>query len=170
MCDVREFLTGIMLLSLVSASAYAADIPECRNGSFPAQDVPFGSAQIIRGPRTYLRSDLAPCPDDTTACRYHAYLVPGDLVLTGITSGGYVCVLFPGASGGSAGYVRRDEIMPRPLRSALPLAAWKGTWHDGDNVIVLNVQDRGLTVSGEAYWPSAHPSPRLRPGGPDLGV
>jgi hypothetical protein len=163
------FVAGTVVFWLLSGFVYAADAPECRNGSFPAQEVKFGLARVIGGPRTYLRSDTGPCPNDTVACRSHSYVVPGDVVLTGMTIGAYACVLFPGAAGGSSGYVRRDEIMPEQLPSVIPLTVWRGTWRDGDNTIVLHIHDARLAVSGEAYWPSAHPSPRFRPGGPNVG-
>jgi hypothetical protein len=169
MRSIQGLPAGIALLWLLSGSAYAVDAPQCRNGSFPAQEVKFGLARVIGGPRTYLRSDTGPCPNDAVACRSHAYVVPGDMVLTGITTGAYACVLFPGTPGGSSGYVRRDEIMPEQLPSVIPLTAWKGTWRDGDNTIVLRIHDAGLAVSGEAYWPSAHPSRKFRTGGPNVG-
>ncbi len=93
--------------------------------------------------------------------------MPGDIVLTGTENGAYVCAFFPGRNGGSAGYARQDELTPQP--SSVPLAAWNGNWRDGDNSIVLRMNGARLTASGQAYWPSAHPSPKQRPGGPNLG-
>ena len=51
----------------------------------------------------------------------------------------------------------------------MPLAAWDGNWRDGDNSIAVRIDGARLTASGEAYWPSAHPSPKQRPSGPNLG-
>jgi len=90
-------------------------------------------------------------------------------VITGTKTGAYICAFFPSRNGGSAGYVRQDEIAPQSLPASLPPAAWNGTWLDGDNRIVLRADDGRLTASGTAYWPSANPSPRQRPGGPNLG-
>ena len=147
----------------------ADDAVPCANGSFPAQQVAFGLARVIGAPRTYLRSDAPPCPNDSAACRGRGYVVPGDVVLTGTTDGAYVCALFPSRNGGSAGYVRHDEIALQPVPAGVPLAAWQGAWRDGDNSIALRADAGRLTATGEAYWPSAHPSPASRPGGPNLG-
>ena len=145
------------------------DAQLCRNGSFAAQESAFALAKVAGTSRSYLRSDLPPCPNDSAACRGRGYVVPGDTVLTGATSAAYVCVLFPGRHGGSAGYVRQDEILPQPVATNVPLSNWAGDWRDGDNRIVMRVVGTRLTASGNAYWPSANPSLKERPGGPNLG-
>lgn len=160
----------IALLALVcglSGTARAADAMPCV--SFPEQEAGFGLAKVVGAPRTYLRSATAPCPDDSAGCRGRVYVVPGDMVLIGRENGAYVCAFFPSRNGGSQGYVRRDEIAPRSLPAFVPLAAWEGTWRNGDNSIVLRADAGRLNASGEAYWPSAHPSLKERPGGPNLG-
>jgi hypothetical protein len=166
----RTFIIALLAVCCaLPGMAHAADTELCRNGSFPEQAVSFGLAKVVGAPRIYLRSDMPPCPDDSTACRGRAYVVPGNRVLTGPTSGSYVCALFPDGNGGSAGYVRRDEIAPQPVAADPPLAAWAGKWRNFDNSIALRVDGNALTASGSAYWPSANPSPRTRPGGPNLG-
>jgi hypothetical protein len=154
---------------ILSGAGWAADAPECRNGSFPLQQAAFRLVKVIGTPRTYFRSDIAPCPDDSAGCRGRAYVVPGDAVIAGAASGAFVCVLFPDNHGGSAGYVRETEIAAQPVATDPKLTAWTGTWRDGDNSIALRVGGRALTASGSAYWPSANPSPKVRPGGPNLG-
>ena len=149
--------------------ALAADTENCRNGIFARQQTTFGLAKVIGAPRAYLRSDVAPCPDESAACRGRAYVLPRDTVITGVANGPYVCAFFAGPRGGSAGYVRQDEIAPQPEPANPPLGEWLGTWRDGDNQIVLNRDGAKLTADGEAYWPSAHPSAKDRPGGPNLG-
>jgi len=167
---VRTFAPALFAVCCaVPGVAHAADTEQCRNGNFPEQAAAFGLAKVVGTPRSYLRSDMSPCPDDSAACRGRAYVVPGDIVLTGAASGSYVCALFPDSNGGSAGYVRRDEIVPQPVATDPPLAAWTGKWRNFDNSIALRVDGNALTASGSAYWPSANPSPRLRPGGPNLG-
>jgi hypothetical protein len=162
----------LRLLFILFAFAYAAHAAEpepCRNGIFPAQQTIFGLASVVGAPRTYLRSDIPPCPDESVACRGRAYVAPGDTVITGVATSAYVCAFFAGPAGGSAGYVRRDEIAAVSTTQAPWLAAWTGTWQDGDNRIVLRHDGTKLAAKGEAYWPSAHPSARDRPGGPNLG-
>ncbi len=149
--------------------AHAADAVLCRDGAFPTQDATFGLAKVVGAPRIYLRSDLPPCPDDGTACRGHAYVVPGDTVLTGTSNGPYVCAFFPSRNGGSAGYVRQDELASQPVATTVPMAAWTGEWWNGDDSIALSDNGTGLAASGHAYWPSANPSLKAWPGGPHVG-
>lgn len=166
----RTFIIALLAVCCgMPSPARATDVAECRNGSFPTQEVAFGLAKVVGTPRTWLRSDVPPCPDDSIACRGRAYVVPGNTMVTGTTSGSYVCAFFPNRNGGSAGYVRQDEIAPQPVAANPPLATWAGKWRNFDNSIALRVYGDALTASGSAYWPSANPSPRLRPGGPNLG-
>jgi hypothetical protein len=108
--------------------ACAADDVTCRNGSFPTQEVVFGLARVIGTPRSSLRSDIPPCPDDSTACRGRAYVVPGDTVITGAINGPFVWILFTDRRGGSAGYVRVTEIAP--WRAAVGMPSPPG-WANG---------------------------------------
>ena len=141
----------------------------CRNGLFADTDAPLGAARIVGAPRTYLRLDTDKCPNQTDACKGRAYLVPGDTVITAQTAGAYACVYFPNKSGGSAGYVRRDEYSPLPAQKDPALADWKGEWRDGDNRIRLWASGGKIGAAGNAYWPSRNPSPAEAPGGPHLG-
>ena len=160
--------TVLLIVCCTVPSLARADGPMCRDGMFPAESAVLTLAKVTGAPRTYLRTDTAPCPDDGAACRGRAYLVPGDTVLTWPARVPYVCALFPGKGGRSSGYVRSDEIAAQPT-PAPALAAWAGRWVSGDDSIALRVQGVQLTASGEAYWPSAHPSLKDRPGGPNLG-
>ncbi|WP_158743376.1 hypothetical protein [Acidisphaera sp. L21] len=165
---MRTLPTVLLALSCtLPGLAWAQDDTMCRQGNITTQS-PLGVARIVGGPRTYLRSDTAPCPNDSAACQTRVYVVPGDTVLTGRVQGRYICALFAGKAGSSAGYVLQSEIAARPL-AASPLAAWSGAWHDGDNTISLKTKGAQLVASGEAYWPSANPSLKERPGGPNLG-
>jgi hypothetical protein len=160
----------LLVLLLAFPALAQADEAMCRNGGFASADpASFAIAKVTGAPRTYLRSDAAPCPNDTDACHTRAYVVPGDTVLTGAAQGGFVCALYPGKNGGSAGYVRRDEISVQPKDATPALSAWAGTWKDGDDSITLRVNSGKLVAKGEAYWPSADPSLKERPGGPNLG-
>ena len=103
---------------LVSVSLYPslarAEDPSCRNGMFPAENTSFTLAKVTGAPRTYLRTDIAPCRDESAACRGRVYVMPGDVVLTGITRGPFVCAYYPGEGGGSAGFVGQDEVQVQP--------------------------------------------------------
>ena len=161
-------LTVLLILCCGMPSLACADEAMCRNGLF-ADSPPFGVAKVTGAPRTYLRSDTAPCPDDSAACRGQSYVVPGDTVLTGASRAGFVCAFYPGKRGGSAGYVRQTEVAAQPLDANPALSAWAGNWADGDDTISLRVRGSQLVATGNAYWPSADPSLKERPGGPNLG-
>ena len=47
----------------------------------------------------------------------------------------------------------------------MPLADWR----DGDDHLVIGVRGGQLHVEGDAYWPSANPTPEVRPYGPNMG-
>ena len=112
----RPLATALVVVCCASSgTARATDTATCRNGSFPTQETAFGLASVVGTPRTYLRSDTPPCPDDSAECRGRVYVVPGGIVLTGATNGAYVCAFFPSRNSGSAGYARRDELAPPTL-------------------------------------------------------
>ena len=160
--------TALLILCCMAGLARAEE-PLCRNGVFPSDATSFGIAKVVGAPRTYLRGDTAPCPDDSATCRGRIYVVPGDTMLTHASRGGFVCAFFPGRNGGNAGYVRQDEIAPEPVDRNPALSAWSGTWADGDDTITLRPRGAQLAANGNAYWPSANPSLKERPGGPNLG-
>jgi hypothetical protein len=152
-----------------SAPAWAQDDGTCRNGLFGDQNSEFGAAHVIGSGRLHFLEDMDGCPNATAACRQRAFVVPGDRLVTGRSKQGYVCAYFPNRGGGTAGWVEKsrlriDAINPRP-----PLTAWRGTWADGDNHISFSIRRGALVVDGEAFWPSANPSLKDRPGGPNLG-
>jgi hypothetical protein len=95
-------------------------------------------------------------------------VVNGDTVVTGRDLGRYRCAFFPNKVGGSAGWVDRSKLQPLPV--AVPsLQDWAGHWKDGDNGLRITVQGGQLHVDGDAYWPSANPTPEQRPYGPNMG-
>jgi hypothetical protein len=96
-------------------------------------------------------------------------VVSGDELLTGRSAGAYVCALFPGRGGGSAGWVQRARLQALPVEASPSLSAWAGHWANGDDTISLTVKGAALVADGNAYWPSAHPSASQFPGGPNLG-
>jgi hypothetical protein len=167
----RIWLPSAVLLGLsaLGLSAQAADAPMCRNGLFADKDAPFGLARIVGAPRTQLRIDTGKCPDQSDACKGRSYVVPGNTVITADTFGAYTCVYFPNRSGGSAGYIHRDEFTALPAQSRPRLTDWKGEWRNGDNKIRLWISHARLGAVGNAYWPSRNPPLHQFPGGPNLG-
>jgi hypothetical protein len=124
---------------------------------------------VVDAPRLYLLGDMDGCPaKGEPACRQRSYVVNGDTVVTGRDLGRYRCAFFPNKVGGSAGWVDRSKLQPLPV--AVPtLQDWVGHWKDGDNGLRITVQGGQLHVDGDAYWPSANPTPEQRPYGPNMG-
>jgi hypothetical protein len=160
-----------LLLALVGgwAAEAAPDAPMCRNGDFPASVASPDLATVVGADKLYFQNDTDGCPNETAACRQRAYVVAGNVVLTGQSVGPYICVFFPNRVGGSAGYVRDDRLKPIGALAAPPLAMWAGHWANGDDTIDLKVKGAALVANGAAWWPSAHPSLKDAPGGPNEG-
>ena len=161
-----------LLAALLPASAFASGIADdgaCRNGAFPSEQSRFALARVVDAPRLYLLGDMDGCPaKGEPACRQRSYVVNGDTVVTGRDLGAYRCAFFPNRVGGSAGWVDRSKLQPLPV--AVPsLQDWAGNWKDGDNGLRITVQGGQLHVEGDAYWPSANPTPEQRPYGPNMG-
>jgi hypothetical protein len=148
---------GLALLALCAAVAARAQTPDdtCRNGSFPANETAVGRSQVIGQGRVTLLDDTDGCPAETAKCRANTTTAaPGAVLVTGHHHGAFVCTLDPVS--GNAGYVEGDRLKALPVDVAPALKAWVGHWRQGDDTISLTAKGTGLSVSGEAYWPSAH--------------
>ena len=167
------------LLGLLAAPALAwgqgaddFDWELCRNGGFTNTPVEFALAKV-NVPRLHFLEDTQGCPQQGgAACRQKAYVVEGDTVVLAQHQGQYVCAYYPDKKGGgSAGWVVASDVQPLPRPDPLSLDDWAGVWMDGDNKLKLGVgPDSNLLVSGEAWWPSLAPDPKVFPGGPNTGA
>jgi hypothetical protein len=166
-----KLLGTILALALAFASAARAQAPDmtCRNGSFPTTEKSIGLATVVGADHLAFLNDTDGCPNETAACRQRAYVVAGNVLLTGRGSGPYVCAFFPNRVGGSAGWVQRARLSLLPVPAAPPIGAWTGHWANGDDTIALTAKAGALTADGSAWWPSAHPSSSQFPGGPNTG-
>ncbi|APO95938.1 hypothetical protein [Xanthomonas vesicatoria] len=163
-----------LVLLAVSAGAHAApsddDAAVCRNGMFTSSPSAFSLAKVVV-PRLYL-NDSDGCPHKGEAeCRQRSYMVKGDVVVLAQRRNDYACAFYPNKVGGSAGWVAERSLQPVVSPAIPPTRAWDGNWHDGDNTLQLTANgDGSITVNGDAYWPSANPSPEQVPGGPHIGA
>ncbi len=162
-------LVAVGAIALTAASAHAEnDAQMCRNGLFPSSEAAIGQAQLTGTARQFLLDDTDGCPAETARCRANTTSVrPGAVLLTGHRLGAYVCVFDPVS--GNAGFVESARLKALDVDASPPLKAWIGRWRDGDNAIRLTAKGSALVASGDAYWPSAHPSRRDYPGGPNVG-
>lgn len=166
-----KLLGAILALALGCATAARAQAPDmtCRNGSFPTTEKSIGLAKVVGADRLVFLNDTDGCPNETPACRQRAYVVTGNVLLTGRGSGPYVCAFFPNRVYGSAGWVQRARLSPLPVPASPPLSAWVGHWANGDDTIDLTAKAGGLTADGSAWWPAANPPASQFPGGPNTG-
>lgn len=156
---------------IASARAETPAAPDCRDGSFVESESPYALAKIKGDENAFFIDDNAPCPNDTPACRTKTYVLPGDTVIVGAAFGAYRCIFYRSQKdpAGSAGYVPESRLGILP-KADVSEKDWLGEWRMGDDFIKLRkTRDGKLSAAGEAYWPSANPSPKERPGGPNIG-
>ena len=166
---LRSLLLLATLSPLAAAASDLADGGSCRNGLFPSAQSGFALARVVGTQRLYLLGDMDGCPaKGEPACRQRSYVVSGDTVVTGRDLGAYRCAFFPNKVGGSAGWDDRSKLQPLPVATP-SLQDWAGDWKDGDNGLRISVRGGQLHVEGDAYWPSANPTPEQRPYGPNMG-
>mgnify|MGYP000885066726 FL=1 len=166
---LRSLFLLAMLSPLAAAASDLADGGSCRNGLFPSAQSGFALARVVGTQRLYLLGDMDGCPaKGEPACRQRSYVVSGDTVVTGRDLGAYRCAFYPNKVGGSAGWVDRSKLQPLPVATP-SLQDWAGDWKDGDNGLRISVRGGQLHVEGDAYWPSANPTPEQRPYGPNMG-
>ena len=78
----------------------------------------------------------------------------GDPFVVTRGEGDWTCGYLDGRKGSAQRWVRSKDIRSVPLDPNPPLAAWVGTWVQGDNRIRIqnSKTDGKLEVEGEAYW------------------
>jgi len=92
------------------------------------------------------------CPSDSKECQAKAYLIRGDVVLTGTREGNYVCTGYVTARGDML-----LEWLPAASLEAAPADQqkpddWTGKWRVFDNGITIAPQGDALAVDGDATW------------------
>jgi hypothetical protein len=168
---MRNFAIGLLGVCVLHASPALAreDDGSCRNGMFAEENENFGLARVIGRGSARFYEDMGICPAQSAACLQKSYVVPGDRVVTGRSKGAFVCAYFPNKGGGSAGWMLRARLAPIPANPSPPLSVWLGRWENFDDWVVFRRKGHQLAVEGQAYWPSASPSLKERPGGPNMG-
>lgn len=126
-----------------------------------------------KAPRTYFvrgKSDVKSCPAATVACRAKAFLVPGDRIMIGATTGAFVCVDYVNAKGvDRAGWlpaaaVGRDNLPP------VVLGDWIGEWTRDEANVKLKPGTRAGTIAvrGDATYGALDPD-RVKRGAVNIG-
>lgn len=166
------FLLGTAYLLIGGACFAAAASSEdrfCSGASFsdtPALNV--GQVKADAGKVNFRKNGDAAnaCPATAADCQEKAYLVPGDLVVLGVTKGDFVCVDYQTARGARGGWLPASAIEPAP--AVTDPASWSGKWKriEADFSIEKNAGG-GLKAEGNATFGSLDPG-RVKRGAVNL--
>lgn len=165
-------LIFVLALGVAGPASAAVDDGTCRNGAFPSENRDFGLAVIVGAGRAYLLYDMEGCPKTSAQCEKagEGYVLPGDKVVTGRTTGDYVCAYYPSRGGGSAGWVEKPRLRSRAIDAKPPASSWAGRWSDEGNPQLRIAGGPGaLHMAGEAYWPGPDRAKDWPPGWPHTG-
>jgi hypothetical protein len=157
----RRLLGSIVALAAFAAPALAEPAGECTGFAFNPKTPAVIARIAATAPKTYFvrsGSENASCPADTAACRARAYLVPGDLVLAGATTGPFTCASFQSLS--PKGQITTSGWLPTAsLAPVAPAAAptdWSGAWWKTSAKLTIKPAAGGkLKIAGEATYPVA---------------
>jgi hypothetical protein len=157
-----------MMLQATCASAYDANDPKNCNGIAWDDKSALVVSRVIAAPRVnFIKSPYdddfkaETCPAATEACRKKAYLVTGDLVLTGKRQGDFTCVSYqsPTAEKQSwtTGWLPGAALAPVAPTASPSMSDWIGTWqHPGGHIEIKHGGLGGrLKIEGEMVVPTA---------------
>ncbi|MDI9847624.1 hypothetical protein QM467_06055 [Rhodoblastus sp. 17X3] len=158
--------------SLIGGASFAAPASEdrfCSGASFsdtPALNV--GRIKADAGKVNFRKNGDAAnaCPSTGADCQEKAYLVPGDLVVLGVTKGDFVCVDYETAKGSRGGWLPASAIEPAP--AATDPTSWAGKWKRIEANISIETAGGGLKAEGSASFGSLDPD-RVKRGAVNSG-
>jgi hypothetical protein len=156
----RAFATSLAALLLTGAAPLAA---QTTSGIGAREDCvsellyltrigELGAARVTAAGQTHFLHDREGRPCDRPACVQKAYVVAGDVVVTGHRVGGFVCVLYPNKLGGTEGWLPATALAPL---APVPLKPgdWSGVWlRDTDTSLTLRAAGAAVAVKGDAVW------------------
>ena len=141
----RGFFSALLLAAVCLPSA-AQDRPPgvCSFQGFSAHDT---LAEIARATTGYRGCATA------AAC-VAAKLAAGDVVTPYHTGGAWTCGYIQQRNGAGPGWVKNSDLRELHGDPAPPLAAWAGTWTNGDGriLITLSATADALHLAGENQW------------------
>jgi hypothetical protein len=154
------WFTGALFALFVAAAPAIAESNEepddCLGVGFDVQK-PVVIAGIIAGaPKVfYVKSawEAESCPSDSEACRRKAYLVPGDLVLSGKTHGPCTCIAYQSPRGKkqvwTSGWIPSVSLSVVAPSHPTRLSDWIGTWsHAGGEITIKPGENGKLSIQG----------------------
>ena len=162
---MRRLITSLfvapLLIGLGAAAARAEPAPiTCDTGQMSQPD----RAQVIGADRLHFVKDGDGCPDESASCQERSYVMPGDVLLTGIDDDGFTCAYFPNHARGVSGWVKTDRLKVLPAFPTPKLADWVGVWVDDNDTLRLTTNGRQLVAEGTAFAGTVQPPPGTAPG------
>jgi hypothetical protein len=168
---MRAQFIGIALWAILpatSASAYDANDPANCNGVDWNDNQTLVVSKVIAASRVnFIKSPYDDdfkadtCPTATDACRRNAYLVTGDLVLSGKTRGDFTCISYQSPTAKkqdwTTGWLPSSALAPVAPMAAPKMKDWIGRWdHPGGGIEIKPGGTGGkLQIEGEMTVPTA---------------
>jgi hypothetical protein len=157
------FLVAVILVLESSSFARAEPDPNmCLGIDFDVAH-PLVVSKISGSPRVNFikgSDDDAACPAATDACRKKAYLVPGDLVLSGRARGEFTCASYQSPLSRKQDWINA-WLPTAALTAVAPLPSpkasdWIGSWvHAGGEISIAHGKGGKLHIEGEQTYPAA---------------
>jgi hypothetical protein len=151
----------LFVLAGIGPAVAESNPGDCNGVNFDVKQ-PLRISRVIAAPRAQFvksRWEDASCPADTAACRSKAYLVPGDLALTGATRGPYTCIAYQSRDRKqiwTSGWIATAALVPVERSPARQLSDWTGTWTHAGGEITISAGKKGmLEIDGEHIYPGA---------------
>jgi hypothetical protein len=147
---------SMLYLSLACASqahAQASDSDFCRNGLFPREQetLSLGVIQGGKSEKVHFYDDMDGCPSTEARCMRPAYLVPGNEVLVGKSTGDWTCVWYQGKQREFVSWVPKKHVDLRPAPPS-PASDWVGTWAGGSDRIRITTTGGQLQLRSRLRW------------------
>jgi hypothetical protein len=171
----RAVLVGAACIA-VTSPALAAAAADCNSAISLAPGAPLGLAKIVGpAPRAFFiksASDAKGCPSEAAACRSRSYVVPGNEVFVGASTGGFVCASFVSSKGlETAGWLPAAAVTGLPAPAHARSDDWLGTWQGNveQKITIRPGKAKGkLAIAGDATFGATDPE-RVKRGGVNVG-
>ena len=159
---VGSLVPMCLVFGLAISARADTDPKACRGVDFDAKR-PLVASRITAKPHiNFIKGsdDDAACPANKETCRKKAYLVPGDVVLTGRAEGAFTCVAYQSSHSRkqdwTTGWLPTSSLTRIEPMAAPKTADWIGSWsHPGGNISISRGQGGKLSIEGEHTFPAA---------------
>ena len=157
-----SFLLGLAVytFSLSQPGHGESDANACRGVDFDTKRPLVASRVTVRPHVNFVKGsdDDAACPTNKDVCRKNAFLVPGDVVLTGRTQGAFNCVAYQSfhtrKQNWTTGWLPTSSLAPVEPKQSPKMADWIGSWsHPGGTISISRGEGGKLASKGNKYIP-----------------